>query len=266
MKADTNDLMRDVRLSERVKLNMLTKSNQTVRSVLVAMIILSATLPGMAFKGPVRRALSVSKSDNKPVKQEKKQAADSAEIPCRSWYRSDRLPYAVLLCLHGFGMNMNSYNEFGKHMSELGIPTYAIDIRGFGCWQDKKQELDFEGAIKDVQTALIAIRKVHPDVPLILLGESMGGSLALQAMAENQTLADGLICSVPGDDRFGEKGVDLKVALGILTGSRKSIKVGNGIVNQITDDPKLRNELDVYKRQEFQSYRFHRKTPRLQVA
>ena len=121
------------------------------------------------------------------------------DIPIRSWCVADKIPWAAVLCLHGFGMSMNSYDQFGKQMAGLGVPTYAIDLRGFGCWQgaDGYTELDFDNAVDDVHKALRALRKAHPNLPIVLIGESMGGSVALQAMASCEGLSDGLICSVP---------------------------------------------------------------------
>jgi alpha-beta hydrolase superfamily lysophospholipase/thiol-disulfide isomerase/thioredoxin len=168
------------------------------------------------------------------------------DIPCKSWIEPDRPPFAAFLCLHGFGMNMNSYEQFGQAMSELGIPTYAIDVRGFGCWQAAKgyNQLNFDDAISDVQETLKAIRRAHPGLPLVLIGESMGGALALQAMACDQTLADGLVCSVPADDRFGQRATDMKVAFAMLKGLHHKIPIGTRILRQITQDPKLRKSLE----------------------
>src|SRR5277367_2817269 len=168
------------------------------------------------------------------------------DIPCKSWILPDRPPFAAILCLHGFGMNMNSYEQFGEAMSEIGIITYAIDVRGFGSWQSAKgyNELNFDRAIEDVRATLKAIRRAHPELPLVLIGESMGGALALQAMAGDQKLADGLICSVPADDRFGQKASDVKVAVAMLKGIHHKIAIGTGIVKQITRNPNLRNALE----------------------
>jgi len=131
-------------------------------------------------------------------------------------------------------------------MSEIGIITYAIDVRGFGSWQSAKgyNELNFDRAIEDVRATLKAIRRAHPELPLVLIGESMGGALALQAMAGDQKLADGLICSVPADDRFGQKASDVKVAVAMLKGIHHKIAIGTGIVKQITRNPNLRNALE----------------------
>jgi alpha-beta hydrolase superfamily lysophospholipase/thiol-disulfide isomerase/thioredoxin len=168
------------------------------------------------------------------------------DIPCTSWIQPDRPPFAAFLCLHGFGMNMNSYREFGGAMAALGIPTYAIDLRGFGSWQAAKgyNEVDFDDAISDVQEALRAVRRAHPHLPLVLIGESMGGALALQTMASDQALADAVICSVPADDRFGEKATDIKVALAMLKGVHHKIPIGTAIVHRITKNPNLREELE----------------------
>ncbi|HEY9713065.1 MAG TPA: alpha/beta fold hydrolase, partial [Chroococcales cyanobacterium] len=170
---------------------------------------------------------------------------DEGDIPIRSWRSAKELPWAALLCIHGFGLSMNSYDRFGQRMADLGIPTYAIDVRGFGNWQNAKghTDLDFDDAIGDVQKALKAIRKAHPNLPLYLVGESMGGALALQAMAADQSLAQGLICSVPAQDRFGEKAEDARVALAMLKGFNHRINMGTTVMKQLTANPALRKDI-----------------------
>ncbi len=75
---------------------------------------------------------------------------------------------------------------------------------------------------------------------MIILGESMGGALALQSAAKHGDLVAGLVCSVPSGSRFGGLQDSLRVARGIIRG-RKQIDVGKMIVNRATTDQESRD-------------------------
>ena len=116
-------------------------------------------------------------------------------------------------------------------MAKSGIAAYAIDLRGFGESQEESEhsELDFDGCLVDIKAMLEKIRKIHPGLPVIILGESMGGAIALRATALYPDLVDGLISSVPARDRFGITGseaiVGVKAGLRTLFGGfRKPMK------------------------------------------
>ncbi|CAN5654512.1 hypothetical protein BH10CYA1_BH10CYA1_15320 [soil metagenome] len=153
-------------------------------------------------------------------------------------------PKALLLCIHGLGLYSGSFTNFGKHLSRLGISVYAIDVRGFGSWMRNggHDQVDFDGCLKDVKTTLLAIRAANPGIPTFLLGESMGGAIALRAASMYPDLISGLISAVPSGDRFKQKKTDLKVALQFLKGANKQFDVGSSIVDQATVNPKLRKD------------------------
>ncbi len=162
---------------------------------------------------------------------------------CLSWIDPDVNPWAAMLCVHGLGLANDAYTDFGKRMASLGIATYSIDVRGFGSWKEAKghQEVDFKDCLNDVKGALIAIHKANPELPVFLVGESMGGAIALQATALYPDLVQGLISSVPAGDRFKQKRTDLKVAMHILE-PNKQFDIGKSVVNQATDNAKVKNE------------------------
>jgi len=163
------------------------------------------------------------------------------DIPLEAWRDPAVTPWAALLCLHGLSLHAKNYADFGTRLGHLGIPTYAIDIRGFGSWQNTGigYDLDFESTFKDIENALEAIHKAHPGLPVILLGESMGGGLAIQAAGRYPALVDGLICSVPAEKHSGQKSNSLKVAVGLITGPSKELSIGPNIVNQATTNPEV---------------------------
>ena len=126
------------------------------------------------------------------------------KIPCIRWIDEAAEPRAVLLCIHGLGLHKGTYEDFGREMAKKGLITYAIDMRGFGSWIPKQKNalIDFDGSLVDIKRALTEIRKAHPGLPLIMLGESMGGGIGIHATALYPDLIDGLISSVPSGDRF----------------------------------------------------------------
>src|ERR1700733_10182392 len=137
-----------------------------------------ANVPGFAKesrseKASALRAEKADKSDTDRV--------IGGDVPLKSWTDQSVEPWAVLLCIHGLGLHKEDFEPLGKKMAALGIATYAIDVRGFGSWMKtaEHRKVDFEQTMKDVESSLRAIRMAHPDLPLVILGESMGGAIAL---------------------------------------------------------------------------------------
>jgi acylglycerol lipase len=171
-------------------------------------------------------------------------AETTVSAPMEAWRDITVTPWAALLCIHGLSLHASSYASFGKQMGHLGIPTYAIDIRGFGSWQNQKEtaNLDFPSAFEDIKSALVSIRKAHPGLPIILLGESMGGALALQTAADNPKLVDALICSVPARQNQGQKSTNIKAALGFIYTPNKELLVGPKVIARATSKPEVAEE------------------------
>lgn len=108
-------------------------------------------------------------------------------------------PRAVLLALHGYGdYAPATFGEAGPRWAEAGISAYAYDQRGFGRNPSNR---DWPGAgtlIADLESAAARIGSRHPDLPLFVLGHSMGGGVALAAAGEGRLpQARGLILLAP---------------------------------------------------------------------
>ncbi len=173
-------------------------------------------------------------------KTDKKQVG---EAPCLSWLNPLGKPKAIILCVHGLGLHSGSFEQFGKAMAPRGYAVYAVDVRGFGSWMAAKgrEKCDFKHCTDDIVSTLKVLHMVNPGVPVILLGESMGGAIALDVAAENPNLIYGLISAVPAAERFKTGKTDFKVFMHLLTGNRK-VNVEKSVVHQATSDPSLREE------------------------
>lgn len=121
------------------------------------------------------------------------------KVPYRSWLPRFGKPRVVLFCIHGLGLSSKSFDDFGRRMASSGIPTYAMDVRGFGGWakEPEKAHVDFDACLLDVEQALKTLHQAYPGVPVFLVGESMGGAIAIQSAARYPDLVNGLVSSVP---------------------------------------------------------------------
>ena len=137
---------------------------------------------------------------------------------------------AVILALHGFGDYSNAFAMPAQVWAARGIATYAYDQRGFGgapgrgLWAGEGQ------LAVDAITASRLLRLAYPGRPLYLLGESMGGAVAILAatgaiggMVPGQGAmpvaeADGVILSAPAV--WGRATMDLLPKLALFAGVR----------------------------------------------
>jgi len=119
-------------------------------------------------------------------------AADGAALPLSSW-RPDGTPRAVVLALHGFNDYRNAFAEVGPFLAARDIATYAYDQRSFGATAQPGIWPGSELLAEDVRTVAALLREAYPGRPLYLLGESMGGALAMSVLADNPGVADGTL-------------------------------------------------------------------------
>lgn len=109
---------------------------------------------------------------------------DGLRISYHSWLPEEK-PVAVLQIAHGMAEYAERYDDFAQFMNKNKIAVYANDHRGHGKTAPSKQDLGYfakkDGWMKVVDDMRIfteLIRKEQKDVPLFLLGHSMGSFLA----------------------------------------------------------------------------------------
>ena len=109
-------------------------------------------------------------------------AADGYRLPLRDW-QPEEAPQAVLLAVHGFNDYSLAFDEAAGIWAGQGILTYAYDQRGFGATEGFGIWPDTATLAEDLRIVAELVRTRHPDLPLVVLGESMGGAVALTAGA-----------------------------------------------------------------------------------
>jgi len=127
-------------------------------------------------------------------------AADGTALPLAIWPakgdpEGDR-PKAVILGLHGFGDYRDAFEEPAEIWSKAGIVTYAYDQRGFGQSPTRGRWPGTDTLVEDAKAVAALLHERYPDLPVYVVGESMGGAVALVATDRGMEV-DGLILSAP---------------------------------------------------------------------
>jgi len=122
--------------------------------------------------------------------------ADGASLPLRTWIPKEN-PRAVLIALHGFNDYSNAFADAGDRWASQGILVYAYDQREFGANNDVGRWPGIDTLANDLSQAVHVISASHPGLPLYLIGESMGGSVVMLAVARGLSQIAGTILASP---------------------------------------------------------------------
>jgi alpha-beta hydrolase superfamily lysophospholipase len=159
------------------------------RSLLATLPALAGCTPLVMPAGPPRLAPEVA-GDQLVM-------ADGARLPLRRWL-PERAPRAVVLGLHGFNEYARSFLADGAALfTAQGVALYGIDQRGFGAAPNRGYWPGAATLAADAATACALLRAAHPGLPLVLMGESMGGAVAMLAAARGDLAADALVLLAP---------------------------------------------------------------------
>jgi alpha-beta hydrolase superfamily lysophospholipase len=122
---------------------------------------------------------------------------DGARLPLAEW-QPDGSAWAVALAVHGFNDYRAAFADMGRRMAERGVRVYAYDQRGFGAAPGRGYWPGNRRLQRDLQSAIGALRARHPDLPLYLVGESMGGAVVMTALANAPAIpVDGAVLIAP---------------------------------------------------------------------
>lgn len=156
---------------------MIAEFRSNFRRITALFVILAAGLALAACGDQLRMGLP---SGPPSLVDDAVVAADGTDLPLRRWLPDDdRPPRAVILALHGYNDHANAFDAAASYWAERGIATYAYDQRGFGRHDSRGIWSSVEALSSDAAAALWLLHDAHPNIPLYLLGHSMGGAVAM---------------------------------------------------------------------------------------
>lgn len=116
-------------------------------------------------------------------------------------YRAWEVPSAraALVLVHGIGDHSGRYAAFAERMASYGMSTYALDLRGHGLSEGRRGHVPaFDVYLQEVDRFRREVEGLADfRVPLFLVGQSMGGLIALRYQQEYNTRFRGAVIVSP---------------------------------------------------------------------
>lgn len=181
---------------------------------------------------------------------------DGARLPLVSWQPEGDLR-GIVLGLHGYGDCRQSFAALGPWLAERGLALVAYDQRGFGETSARGTWPGAMTLVQDLADVVEAVRADEPELPLTVIGESMGGSVALAGLAGGKVQGvDRLVLAAPGvraSDAPLQQLHDLALRLGALALPWLAVELRRGgqpwlaaeESARFADDPLILRELSV---------------------
>lgn len=108
------------------------------------------------------------------------------------------VPRASVLIVHGLGEHSGRYDRAASIFSAQGLEATGLDLQGFGGSGGRRAFIDrMDTWLDDVEDRLAALRADGAGRPVVLLGHSMGGLVALRYAESDRPQPDLLILSAP---------------------------------------------------------------------
>ncbi|XP_065917776.1 monoglyceride lipase-like isoform X2 [Dysidea avara] len=128
---------------------------------------------------------------------------DGLTIFTRNWL-ADRNAKAVVFISHGITEHSGRFRKLATFLQERHFNVYSHDHVGHGQSEGARIHVDnYQTYVRDVMQHLEIIKTKHPDLPLFVIGESMGGLITALTVIERPQLLTGVVLSAPTilDDR-----------------------------------------------------------------
>lgn len=153
---------------------------------------------------------------------------DNTELPLRVWKPTNEIN-GVIIALHGFNDYSNFMKDSALFFNDYQLAVYAYDQRGFGATQNRGRWGTSQALKDDLATFISIIKATHPDTPVYVLGDSMGGAVTILTFAqEDPPQVDGIILVAPAVWARSEmpfyQRLSLAIAAHILPGLKVSGK------------------------------------------
>lgn len=127
-------------------------------------------------------------------------APDGTELALRDWpLPPSERPRATVLIVHGLGEHCGRYDLLARHLNEWGFAVRSYDQYGHGLSGGPRGGLSSDTRLlDDLATVMDATRASQlQQLPLVLLGHSLGGLVAADFVASGLRHVDALVLSSP---------------------------------------------------------------------
>ncbi len=165
----------------------------------------------------------------------------------QGWFPEGR-PVGALVIAHGLAEHGGRYAALAADLNAAGWAVHAIDLPGHGHSPGRRADLGrLSRAVEDLAGVVKLAGDHAPGLPVVLLGHSMGGLIALQCALRFGTGLTGLVLSAPALDPgepvprwrilLGRLLAKLAPGVGMLTVPAEAISRDPAVVDAYERDP-----------------------------
>jgi len=107
---------------------------------------------------------------------------DGTSLPVRVWparTRTKQAPRGIVLALHGFNDSRDGWEYGAPALAASGFTVFAPDQEGFGQTADRGRWPGTDRLVEDAAEMVRLAQAAEPGLPVYVIGESMGGAVAL---------------------------------------------------------------------------------------
>ena len=115
-----------------------------------------------------------------------------------TWTPSGEVRGVVFIC-HGYGEHLNPYyNELAEQGRERGLLVFGHDHVGHGLSEGERVQISSFSEYTDPVIKQCQLKKEqYPNVPLFIIGHSMGGLITLVTLLQEESLFAGAVLMGP---------------------------------------------------------------------
>lgn len=142
------------------------------------------------------KAIALQKSGSRQQETGTVASADGTRIFYRVW-AAESSPSKAIIVIHGIGYQSEPYNIVADYLAAFGYLTVGTDLRGHGHSGGPRGLIGTpEEIVDDLDAVFDHIKQSYGPTVLFLLGDSMGGLVALNYAAISRKTG-GLILAAP---------------------------------------------------------------------
>ncbi|CAI1633116.1 Phospholipase ytpA [Serratia quinivorans] len=126
---------------------------------------------------------------------------NQGDIAVHDWGHDQ--PRFLALLVHGYGEHLGRYQYVARALEAQGARVFGPDHLGHGLSQGERVLIeDYDAVVDDVHHVVEHFKSLHPDLPLVVIGHSMGGMIATRYV---QRYGDNLRALVLSGPLIGER-------------------------------------------------------------
>ena len=153
-------------------------------------------------------------------------------------------PHAAVVIVHGLGEHSGRYEYVTEKLNGYGYAVYRFDNRGHGKSGGARGYVDDASKfVEDVHEIVKAARHDYPELPIFMLGHSMGGFIAaFYGVQYKDTLAGQIfsgpvILELPAFEELKKLNMEKEALTRIPNGLAHLICRGPAVVQDYENDP-----------------------------